>query len=49
VARAPWIRLRVGDHRVLLRPLAPDDDAGEGFFVARIVHRGELERSVGRL
>lgn len=40
----PWRRLRVGDYRVLFRPAEPD-----AFLVARIVHRSDLERAVGKL
>jgi mRNA-degrading endonuclease RelE of RelBE toxin-antitoxin system len=51
--RSPWLRLRLGDYRVLFRPL----EAGEvralgverGYLVARIVHRRELERAVAAL
>lgn len=53
--RAPSLRLRSGDWRVLLRPLnAPElaDVAGtatRGFLVARIVNRRDLERAVATL
>lgn len=47
---APWLRLRVGDWRVLYRLLtdaeAPD---GAGLLVARVVHRRDLLRAVGTL
>jgi mRNA-degrading endonuclease RelE of RelBE toxin-antitoxin system len=54
-SRAPWLRLRSGDWRVLLRPLSAaelDDVAGtaaRGFLVARIVNRRDLERAVATL
>ncbi len=57
---APWLRLRVGDWRVIYRPLTTeerlgttlpcgDDGADEVYLVARIVARGELERAVDHL
>jgi hypothetical protein len=57
---APWLRLRVGDWRVIYRPLTAEerlattlprggDDADEVYLVARIVARGELERAVDHL
>lgn len=53
--RAPWLRLRSGDWRVLLRPLNAAEladvarTAERGFLVARIVNRRELERAVANL
>jgi mRNA-degrading endonuclease RelE of RelBE toxin-antitoxin system len=53
--RAPWLRLRSGDWRVLLRPLSAPEladiaNAGtRGFLVARIVNRRDLERAVATL
>jgi mRNA-degrading endonuclease RelE of RelBE toxin-antitoxin system len=52
--RAPWLRLRSGDWRVLLRPLSAElADVGgttaRGFLVARIVNRRGLERAVATL
>lgn len=38
--RAPWRRLRVGEHRVLFRP------EGDGLLVARVVDRRDLDRAV---
>jgi mRNA-degrading endonuclease RelE of RelBE toxin-antitoxin system len=45
----PWHRLRVGDYRVILRPidLAEANDADSGWLVARVVHRRDLEPAVG--
>ncbi|MBN2113215.1 MAG: type II toxin-antitoxin system RelE/ParE family toxin [Acidimicrobiia bacterium] len=37
---APWLRLRVGDWRVLYRP------AGHEILVARIIHRSELQQAI---
>lgn len=57
--RAPWRRLRVGDHRVLFRPLTGSEMEQlrirkrvihrEGILVERVVHRRDLERAVGTL
>ncbi|MGH7920053.1 MAG: type II toxin-antitoxin system RelE family toxin [Candidatus Dormibacteraceae bacterium] len=50
--RSPWRRLRVGELRLIYRPLAPDEvPPGERLArrVARIVHRGQLERAIGTL
>jgi mRNA-degrading endonuclease RelE of RelBE toxin-antitoxin system len=49
--RAPWLRLRRGDYRILYRPLTDTElralDAHEptGFLVERIIGRGDLERA----
>ena len=40
---APWLRLRVGDWRILFRP------ADEVVLVARIIHRSELQQAVRTL
>jgi mRNA-degrading endonuclease RelE of RelBE toxin-antitoxin system len=40
---APWLRLRVGDWRVLYRP------AGDQILVARIIHRSELQQAIRTL
>ncbi len=53
--QAPWLRLRSGDWRVLLRPLSVAEltdvarTATRGFLVARIVNRRDLERAVATL
>lgn len=52
--RAPWLRIRLGDYRVLYRPLTADEmrrlgRTGEGYLVARVVHRRDLEQAVGTL
>jgi mRNA-degrading endonuclease RelE of RelBE toxin-antitoxin system len=54
--RAPWLRLRVGDWRIIYRPLAREEldrvrvgDEAEGFLVARIVNRRDLERTLRTL
>ena len=39
----PWLRLRLGDWRVLFRP------AGDLLLVARIVHRRELRQAIRAL
>jgi mRNA-degrading endonuclease RelE of RelBE toxin-antitoxin system len=48
---APWHRLRVGDYRVLYRPISSSEavDADARWLVARIVHRRDLERAVSTL
>ncbi|MBI4728303.1 MAG: type II toxin-antitoxin system RelE/ParE family toxin [Acidobacteria bacterium] len=45
VGKAPWLRLRVGDVRVLYRR----DPRPRVLLVARIVDRRDLERAVGSL
>jgi len=55
VGRAPWLRLRRGDYRILYRPLTDAElqtlRAGEqtGFLVERIIDRGDLERAADTL
>ncbi len=43
---SPWLRVRVGEHRIICRPLSPAELRGTGsslgWFVARIVDRKEL-------
>ena len=56
---APWLRLRIGTHRVLYRPMTPEEissfaddktkDDDDGYLVARIVHRRDLDQAVGTL
>jgi mRNA-degrading endonuclease RelE of RelBE toxin-antitoxin system len=47
----PWHRLRVGDCRLLYRPVQPDEAVGSDarWLVARVVHRRDLERAVSTL
>jgi hypothetical protein len=40
---APWLRLRIGDWRILFRP------AGDQILVARIIHRSELQQAIRTL
>ena len=47
--QSPWLRLRVGDYRVLYRPIAPDEEGNASHLVARIVHRSDLQRAVATL
>ncbi len=53
--RAPWLRLRRGEHRVLYRPLTNDElkalAATElaGFLVERVIDRRDLERAASGL
>lgn len=48
---APWLRLRVGDWRVLCRPRSEAESAaiGPGYIVAHVVNRRDLLRAVGTL
>lgn len=48
---SPWHRLRVGDYRVIYRPVHPDEGADESveWLVARIVHRRDLVRAASTL
>jgi len=48
---APWLRLRVGDWRVLYRPRSAVESAatGPGYIVARVVNRRDLLRAVSTL
>lgn len=39
----PWLRLRAGELRILYRP------ADDGWLVARVIHRKDLERTVRSL
>lgn len=45
---APWLRLRIGDWRVLYRPLS-ETEGGPGLLVARVVNRRDLLRAVRTL
>ncbi|HEV8374074.1 MAG TPA: hypothetical protein VGR68_12815 [Actinomycetota bacterium] len=55
----PWLRLRVGDYRIIYRPLDRKElkavsrrrgrKAEAGYLVARVVHRRDLERAVRAL
>lgn len=45
----PWLRLRVGDYRILYRPLDRDEGADASHLIARVVHRSDLERAVSTL
>jgi len=49
--RAPWLRLRVGELRVLYRPLNVDelDKDTEKWLISRVVHRRELDRAIASL
>lgn len=56
----PWLRLRIGSHRVLYRPMTsdelrhllgrgPDLSLLDGYLVARIIHRRDLDQAVATL
>jgi mRNA-degrading endonuclease RelE of RelBE toxin-antitoxin system len=49
--RAPWLRLRVGELRVLYRPLSEEgpSESEQKWLVARVIHRRELDRAVASL
>jgi mRNA-degrading endonuclease RelE of RelBE toxin-antitoxin system len=49
--RAPWLRLRMGELRVLYRPLNEDelDQDAEKWLISRGVHRRELDRAIASL
>ena len=55
VGRAPWLRLRRGDYRILYRPLTDAElrtlrtEGPTGFLVERIIDRGDLERATATL
>jgi mRNA-degrading endonuclease RelE of RelBE toxin-antitoxin system len=54
VGRAPWLRLRRGDYRILYRPLTDAElhtlrAKPAGFLVERIIDRGDLERATATL
>jgi mRNA interferase RelE/StbE len=44
--RAPWRRLRVGEHRVLYRELAEETAR---YLVARVIDRRDLHRAIDKL
>ncbi len=49
---SPWRRLRVGELRLLYRPLSAEELPGgerHGRRVARIIQRGQLKRAVSTL
>jgi mRNA-degrading endonuclease RelE of RelBE toxin-antitoxin system len=45
--RSPWLRIRAGDFRILYRPLTAEE--GDGYLVARIINRRNLEDTLRRL
>ncbi len=53
--RAPWLRLRRGEYRILYRPLTDSElhtlSAQEqaGFLVERVIDRSDLERAASTL
>ena len=56
---APWLRLRVGDWRIIFRPLARSEleavrqrrgrESARGYYVETVVRRSELHRVARRL
>lgn len=53
--RAPWSRLRVGDHRVIFRPLTAAELRAlgarqrKGILVERLINRRDLEKAIRQL
>lgn len=53
--RAPWSRLRLGDHRVIFRPLAAAElralgaTQRRGILVERLINRRDLEKAIRHL
>lgn len=53
--KAPWLRVRVGDVRIVCRRLTNAELAARGvrapggYLIVRVVHRRELERAIGEL
>jgi mRNA-degrading endonuclease RelE of RelBE toxin-antitoxin system len=53
--RAPWLRLRHGEYRVLYRPLTSGELRAQsaqeqaGFLIERVIDRGDLERAASTL
>jgi mRNA-degrading endonuclease RelE of RelBE toxin-antitoxin system len=56
----PWLRLRVGTYRVLYRPMTAVEvrtlvgkrtrsTKDDGYLVARVIHRRDLDQAVGTL
>lgn len=50
---SPWLRVRVGSHRIVCRPLTVAElhrtPAAAGWYVARIIDRKELPRALKNL
>ena len=50
---SPWLRVRVGEHRIVCRPLAAGElrgtGAAAGWYVARIIDRKELSTALKNL
>jgi mRNA interferase RelE/StbE len=44
--RPPWLRLRVGELRVIYRP---EPAAKPSWLIARVIHRRELDRAIASL
>lgn len=47
--QSPWLRLRIGEYRILYRPLETGEAADASHLVARVVPRRDLERAVSTL
>jgi hypothetical protein len=53
--RAPWLRLRQGDYRVIYRPMTPNELRARravekrGFLIERVIDRKDLKRATATL
>ena len=50
---SPWLRVQVGDHRIVCRPMTVSELRGTGsalgFYVARIIDRKQLPTALKNL
>lgn len=50
---SPWLRIRVGEHRIICRPLTAVELRGTGssagFYIARIIDRTQLQTALKNL
>lgn len=54
VGHRPWLRLRMGQFRLILRPLSADelrarDTGSPGYLVERVVYRRDLDDAIRAL
>lgn len=54
--KRPWMRVRIGDFRIFLRPLTEDElreygaePGDDGFWVARVVNKKDAGRALRKL
>jgi hypothetical protein len=48
VGAKPWLRARVGELRIVYRPLRPEENPAGGWLVDSVVHRRDLDKAVKR-